>query len=110
MCKNIWNPSIGSPDSATDCSMILNGQIRAMFDASVLELRYQKRLVYMINNEEVSMKNVEWLIVDESDKLFETTGKGDTSFRDQLATIYRYVILDHFYSIILHTLGAVMFN
>jgi len=47
------------------------------------------RLVYMINNEEVSMKNVEWLIVDESDKLFETTGKGDTSFRDQLATIYR---------------------
>ena len=60
----------------------------------------------MINNEEVSMKNVEWLIVDESDKLFETTGKGDTSFRDQLATIYRYVIIDHFYGstkIITHT-------
>jgi len=47
------------------------------------------RLVYMINNEQISMKNVEWLIVDESDKLFETTGKGETSFRDQLATIYR---------------------
>jgi len=47
------------------------------------------RLVYMINNDEVSMKNVEWLIVDESDKLFETTGKGETSFRDQLAAIYR---------------------
>jgi ATP-dependent RNA helicase DDX52/ROK1 len=46
------------------------------------------RLVYMINNEEISLKNVEWLIVDESDKLFENVGKGG-SFRDQLATIYR---------------------
>ena len=66
----------------------------------------------MINNEEVSMKNVEWLIVDESDKLFETTGKGDTSFRDQLATIYRYVIFDIFTVVVrlLHTLSAVMFN
>ena len=83
-----------------------------MFEDSVLELRYQKRLVYMINNEEVSMKNVEWLIVDESDKLFETTGKGDTSFRDQLATIYRYVIFDIFTVVVrlLHTLSAVMFN
>ena len=57
-----------------------------MFEDSVLELRYQKRLVYMINNEEVSMKNVEWLIVDESDKLFETTAQCEISlqiFRSQ---------------------------
>ena len=47
------------------------------------------RLVYMINSGEASLKNVEWLVVDESDKLFETTGRGETSFRDQLATIYR---------------------
>ena len=47
------------------------------------------RLVYMINTEEISLRNVEWLIVDESDKLFETSGKGDKSFRDQLAIIHR---------------------
>lgn len=49
------------------------------------------RLVYMINNDEISLKNVEWLIVDESDKLFEAVGKGESSFRDQLASIYRYL-------------------
>lgn len=48
------------------------------------------RLVYMIDSQSVSLKNVEWLIVDESDKLFETTGKGEKSFRDQLAIIHRY--------------------
>jgi len=47
------------------------------------------RLVYMIDSQSVSLKNVEWLIVDESDKLFETTGKGEKSFRDQLAIIHR---------------------
>lgn len=47
------------------------------------------RLVYMINNQDIALKNVEWLIVDESDKLFETSGKGNTSFREQLACIYR---------------------
>lgn len=31
--------------------------------------------------------SVQWLIVDECDKLFET-GKEKTSFRDQLAVIY----------------------
>ncbi|XP_014669170.1 PREDICTED: probable ATP-dependent RNA helicase DDX52 [Priapulus caudatus] len=34
----------------------------------------------------VSMKNVEWLIVDECDKLFEA---GKQGFRDQLAVIYK---------------------
>ena len=48
----------------------------------------------MINNEDVTLKNVEWLIVDESDKLFEITGRGETSFRDQLATIYRLAQAD----------------
>ena len=51
------------------------------------------RLVYMIENQSVSLKNVEWLIVDESDKLFETTGKGEKSFRDQLAIIHRYSMI-----------------
>ena len=45
------------------------------------------RLVYMLNNEEITLKNVEWLVVDESDKLFENSGK--SAFREQLATIYR---------------------
>ncbi len=51
------------------------------------------RLVYLLKEEtcdgEVAsemMRSVEWLIVDESDKLFESGPKG---FRDQLAAIYR---------------------
>ncbi|GFY39112.1 probable ATP-dependent RNA helicase DDX52 [Trichonephila inaurata madagascariensis] len=47
------------------------------------------RLIYMLKNDPpiVTIKNVQWLIVDECDKLFET-GKEGTSFRDQLAFIY----------------------
>ena len=33
------------------------------------------------------METVEWLVVDESDKMFET-GKAGRSFREQLGTIY----------------------
>ncbi|KAG8223169.1 hypothetical protein J437_LFUL000335 [Ladona fulva] len=45
------------------------------------------RLVYLLKQDPpaISLKNVEWLIVDESDKLFEAGVKG---FRDQLAVIY----------------------
>ena len=44
------------------------------------------RLVYLLKEEKINMSTVEWLIVDESDKLFESGPKG---FRDQLAVIYR---------------------
>lgn len=44
------------------------------------------RLVYLLQQDIVSLRNVEWLIVDESDKLFEAGPKG---FRDQLAAIYQ---------------------
>jgi len=48
------------------------------------------RLVYLLKesaegDKPVSLENVEWLIVDESDRLFEA---GEHGFRDQLATIY----------------------
>jgi len=45
------------------------------------------RLVYMINHDPplVNLDKVEWLVVDEADKLFEA---GATGFREQLATIY----------------------
>ena len=36
----------------------------------------------------ICLKNVECLVVDESDKLFETNSK-DGGFRQQLATIYK---------------------
>lgn len=46
------------------------------------------RLVYLLQQDPptLSLNHVEWLIVDESDKLFEAGPKG---FRDQLAVIYR---------------------
>jgi len=46
------------------------------------------RLVYLLQQDPpvLSLNNVEWLIVDESDKLFEAGPKG---FRDQLAVIYK---------------------
>ena len=46
------------------------------------------RLVYMLKNTDISidLEDVEWLIIDESDKLFEAGTKG---FREQLAVIYQ---------------------
>ncbi|KAI4884287.1 hypothetical protein NFI96_019992 [Prochilodus magdalenae] len=45
------------------------------------------RLIYLLSQEPpaVDLSSVEWLVVDESDKLFED---GKTGFRDQLATIF----------------------
>ncbi|XP_076334890.1 DExD-box helicase 52 isoform X1 [Tachypleus tridentatus] len=46
------------------------------------------RLVYLLQQDPpvISLKNVEWLVVDESDKLFEA---GKQGFRDQLGVIYK---------------------
>ncbi|XP_076033703.1 DExD-box helicase 52 isoform X2 [Oratosquilla oratoria] len=46
------------------------------------------RLVHLLQEENpsISLSNVEWLVVDESDRLFETGIKG---FRDQLSVIYQ---------------------
>ncbi|XP_060079542.1 probable ATP-dependent RNA helicase DDX52 [Ylistrum balloti] len=44
------------------------------------------RLVYMLKQDCLRLNSVEWLVVDESDKLFE---EGKTGFRDQLAEIYK---------------------
>lgn len=46
------------------------------------------RLIYLLNQEPaaIELKAVQWLVVDESDKLFEA---GPQGFRDQLATIYQ---------------------
>ncbi|XP_035691066.1 probable ATP-dependent RNA helicase DDX52 [Branchiostoma floridae] len=46
------------------------------------------RLVYMLKQDPpiVSLHSVEWLVVDESDKLFE---EGKQGFRDQLGVIYQ---------------------
>ncbi|KAM9451188.1 putative ATP-dependent RNA helicase DDX52 [Clarias gariepinus] len=45
------------------------------------------RLIYLLNQEPpaVDLSSVEWLVVDESDKLFE---EGKMGFREQLATIF----------------------
>ncbi|XP_077596759.1 putative ATP-dependent RNA helicase DDX52 [Stigmatopora nigra] len=45
------------------------------------------RLIFMLKQEPpaIDLSNVEWLVVDESDKLFED---GKTGFRDQLAVIF----------------------
>ncbi|XP_059487179.1 probable ATP-dependent RNA helicase DDX52 [Neocloeon triangulifer] len=46
------------------------------------------RLIYLLEQEPpvLSMKSVEWLVVDESDKLFE---EGKQGFREQLAKLYQ---------------------
>ncbi|XP_075221068.1 DExD-box helicase 52 [Lycorma delicatula] len=45
------------------------------------------RLIYLLKQDKpINLKSVEWLIVDESDKLFEVGVRG---FREQLADIYR---------------------
>lgn len=44
------------------------------------------KLAFMIKGDKLALHHVEWLIIDESDKLFEAGPKG---FRDQLAVIYR---------------------
>ncbi|KAH3844480.1 probable ATP-dependent RNA helicase DDX52 [Dreissena polymorpha] len=46
------------------------------------------RLIYLLKQTEavISLRSVEWFVVDESDKLFE---EGKTGFRDQLALIYK---------------------
>uniref|UniRef100_A0A8C2ABU1 ATP-dependent RNA helicase n=1 Tax=Cyprinus carpio TaxID=7962 RepID=A0A8C2ABU1_CYPCA len=45
------------------------------------------RLIYLLNQDPpaINLSSVEWLVVDESDKLFE---EGKTGFREQLATIF----------------------
>ncbi|PVD26357.1 hypothetical protein C0Q70_14029 [Pomacea canaliculata] len=47
------------------------------------------RLVFMLNQDPplIDLSNVQWLVIDESDKLFEA--EGSQNFRDQLATIYK---------------------
>nr|XP_022334846.1 probable ATP-dependent RNA helicase DDX52 [Crassostrea virginica] len=46
------------------------------------------RLVYMLKEDPpmINLSHVEWLVIDESDKLFED---GRTGFRDQLAKVYQ---------------------
>lgn len=46
------------------------------------------RLIYLLQQDPpvINLENVEWLVIDECDKLFEAGAQG---FRDQLAVIYR---------------------
>lgn len=46
------------------------------------------RLVHMLNqeNSQILLDKVEWLVLDEGDKLFED---GESGFREQIATIYK---------------------
>ncbi|XP_032823622.2 putative ATP-dependent RNA helicase DDX52 isoform X1 [Petromyzon marinus] len=49
------------------------------------------RLVFLIKQEPpvIDLSSVEWLIVDESDKLFEAGSSGSSGFREQLAAIFQ---------------------
>jgi len=46
------------------------------------------RLVHMLNQDppQIELNKVEWLVLDEGDKLFEA---GDSGFRDQVAIVYK---------------------
>jgi len=85
-----------------ECTKLCQGTgLRPFSQTKVKEKEYDKikkvkhdilitppnRLVYMINHDPplINLDKVQWLIIDEADKLFEA---GDTGFREQLATIY----------------------
>ncbi|KAJ8043001.1 putative ATP-dependent RNA helicase DDX52 [Holothuria leucospilota] len=72
-------------DKFAKASKVFKKQSGLKFDILVAT---PNRLVYMLQQEPPAIKlnNVEWLIIDESDKLFET---GKNGFREQLATIYQ---------------------
>ncbi len=46
------------------------------------------KLIFLLDNEVIksSMKRIDWMIIDEADRLFED---GDKGFREQLAKIYK---------------------
>ncbi|XP_048731800.2 probable ATP-dependent RNA helicase DDX52 [Ostrea edulis] len=60
-------------------------QLEKKFDVLVST---PNRLVYMLQQDppHISLSQVEWLVIDESDKLFED---GKTGFREQLAKVYQ---------------------
>ena len=67
---------------------IINLQVTVKHDILVSP---PNRLVYMLQHDPplLTLDKVEWLVVDEADKLFEA---GVTGFREQLATIHRSVM------------------
>ncbi|CDQ87696.1 unnamed protein product [Oncorhynchus mykiss] len=44
------------------------------------------RLVFLLKQDAIDLSSVEWLVVDESDKLFED---GRSGFREQLAAVFQ---------------------
>ena len=46
------------------------------------------KLIYLLKDEKIksSLKKIEWMVIDEADRLFEDGEKG---FREQLAAIYK---------------------
>uniref|UniRef100_A0A1B6FC57 Probable ATP-dependent RNA helicase DDX52 n=1 Tax=Cuerna arida TaxID=1464854 RepID=A0A1B6FC57_9HEMI len=69
-------------------SLATSNKTSALTNKNDILITTPNRIVYMLKQEPplISLKSVQWLIVDESDKLFEAGIRG---FRDQLAEIYK---------------------
>uniref|UniRef100_H2YM54 Probable ATP-dependent RNA helicase DDX52 n=1 Tax=Ciona savignyi TaxID=51511 RepID=H2YM54_CIOSA len=68
----------------SDLNQLLNNQVGPEID---LLISTPNRIIYLLNQSMLDLSTTEWLVVDESDKLFED-GKKDFSFREQLGQIY----------------------
>nr|XP_023997831.1 probable ATP-dependent RNA helicase DDX52 [Salvelinus alpinus]XP_023997832.1 probable ATP-dependent RNA helicase DDX52 [Salvelinus alpinus] len=67
-------------------SMAARKHATSSYNKSDILISTPNRLVFLLKQDALDLSSVEWLVVDESDKLFEDGRRG---FRDQLAAVFQ---------------------